>query len=229
MTNSDEVGEYDDWVELFNPSDQALNLSGLFLSDGTNQWEFPDSLDFILPGDFILVWCDNNENQGPLHTNFRLSANGEVLILLNSDASTVIDSISFGPQLTDQSYGRSIDGGSDWTHMIPSPGYSNSELSQSNNLILPARYYISQNYPNPFNPKTTFHYEIPKDEFVNITVFDMIGREVKKLYSGFQTAGYKTVQWNATNRDGKLVSAGLYLYVFEAGKFKDTKKMLLVK
>ena len=228
-TNVDEVGEYDDWVELFNPSNQALNLSGLFLSDGTNQWEFPDSLDFILPGDFILVWCDNNENQGPLHTNFRLSANGEELILLNTDASTVIDSISFGPQLTDQSYGRSIDGGNEWTNMTPSPGYSNSELSQGNNSILPNRYYISQNYPNPFNPKTTFYYEIPQDEFVTIRVYDMIGREVKKIYSGHQKAGYRIIDWNGMNRDGKLVSAGLYLYVFEAGKFKDTKKMLLVK
>ena len=85
------------------------------------------------------------------------------------------------------------------------------------------------NYPNPFNPVTTLRYDLPEDAVVNITIYDMMGRQVKTLVNGSQTAGYKSIQWNATNNIGKPASAGLYLYTIQAGKFKQTKKMVLLK
>jgi len=88
---------------------------------------------------------------------------------------------------------------------------------------------IHQNYPNPFNPVTTLRYDLPEDALVNITIYDMMGRQVSKLVSSQQSAGYKSVQWNATNDAGSLVSAGLYLYMIQAGDFKQTKKMILLK
>jgi flagellar hook assembly protein FlgD len=57
----------------------------------------------------------------------------------------------------------------------------------------------------------------------------MMGRQVKTLVNGSQTAGYRTIQWNATNDEGKPVSAGLYLYTIQAGEFRQTKKMVLLK
>ena len=90
-------------------------------------------------------------------------------------------------------------------------------------------YKIHQNYPNPFNPVTTLHYDLPEDALVNITIYDMIGRIVNNLVSSTQNAGYKSIQWNATNNAGQPVSAGLYLYTIEAGKFRQTKKMVLLK
>ena len=57
----------------------------------------------------------------------------------------------------------------------------------------------------------------------------MMGRQVKTLINGSQTAGYKTIQWNATNNVGQPVSAGLYLYTIQAGDFRETKKMILLK
>jgi len=94
---------------------------------------------------------------------------------------------------------------------------------------LPTSYMIHQNYPNPFNPVTTLRYDLPEDALVNITIYDMMGRQVSKLVSSQQSAGYKSVQWNATNDAGSLVSAGLYLYMIQAGDFKQTKKMILLK
>jgi flagellar hook assembly protein FlgD len=64
---------------------------------------------------------------------------------------------------------------------------------------------------------------------VNITIYDIMGRKVRTLVNSQQTAGYKSIQWNATNDKGAPVSAGLYLYTIEAGQFRQTKKMVLLK
>jgi flagellar hook assembly protein FlgD len=94
---------------------------------------------------------------------------------------------------------------------------------------LPESYVLYQNYPNPFNPITTLSYDLPEDALVNITIYDMMGRQVKTLINDQQTAGYRSVQWNGTNNIGQPVSAGLYLYTIQAGEFRQTKKMVLLK
>jgi len=95
--------------------------------------------------------------------------------------------------------------------------------------FIPEVFALHQNYPNPFNPTTTLRYDLPEDAIVNITIYDMIGRVVKTLMSDQQTAGYRSVQWNATNDAGSPVSAGIYLYMIQAGEFRQTKKMILLK
>ena len=95
--------------------------------------------------------------------------------------------------------------------------------------FIPNVFVLHQNYPNPFNPVTSLRYDLPEDGLVNITVYDMIGRKVKTLVNSSQIAGYKSIQWNATNDKGAPVSAGLYLYTIQAGKFRQTKKMVLLK
>jgi flagellar hook assembly protein FlgD len=90
-------------------------------------------------------------------------------------------------------------------------------------------FKLKQNFPNPFNPVTTLQYDLPENANVNITIYDMMGRQVKTLVNGSQNAGYKSIQWNATNNAGQPVSAGLYLYTIKAGKYRQTKKMVLLK
>ena len=97
------------------------------------------------------------------------------------------------------------------------------------NIVAPEQIMIYQNYPNPFNPTTTLRYDLPEDANVNIIIYDMMGRQVKTLINGLQTPGYKTVQWDATNDKNRPVSAGLYLYTIQAGEFRQTKKMVLLK
>ncbi len=84
-------------------------------------------------------------------------------------------------------------------------------------------------YPNPFNPVTTIRYYLPNEGFVNITIYDMMGREIKVLQRGIRTPGHGKVQWNATNDKGQQVSAGVYLYQINIGGKMDTKKMVLLK
>ena len=89
--------------------------------------------------------------------------------------------------------------------------------------------YFITNYPNPFNPVTTLRYDLPKDSFVRITVYDMVGNIVKYLVNDQQAAGNRLVQWNATDNKGHLVPTGVYLYVLETKNFTKTKKMVLLK
>jgi hypothetical protein len=102
-------------------------------------------------------------------------------------------------------------------------------LSFNDQQPTPNIYILGQNYPNPFNPVTTLRYDLPKDALVNITIYDMMGRIVNNLVSSQQNAGYKSIQWNATNDAGQPVSAGIYLYTIQAGEFRQTRKMVLLK
>ena len=94
---------------------------------------------------------------------------------------------------------------------------------------LPITYNLYNAYPNPFNPMTTIRYDVPKDDLVNIAIYDIMGRIIKTMVNTEITAGYKSIIWNATNNQGQQVSAGLYLYTIEAGDFRQTKKMVLLK
>ncbi|HIC83124.1 MAG TPA: T9SS type A sorting domain-containing protein, partial [Candidatus Marinimicrobia bacterium] len=94
-------------------------------------------------------------------------------------------------------------------------------------IEIPVKYAFHQNYPNPFNPVTTLRYDIPENSHVNITIYDMLGRQVKTLINQTQDTGYRSVIWDATNDYGKPVSAGIYLYQIQVGEYMQTKKMVL--
>ena len=94
---------------------------------------------------------------------------------------------------------------------------------------LPTVYALHQNYPNPFNPTTQIKYDLPEDAMVSITIYDIMGRSIRSLVNSQQTAGYRSIQWNATNNHGKPLSAGMYIYTIQAGEFSQTKKMILLK
>ena len=101
-------------------------------------------------------------------------------------------------------------------------------LSIDENMV-PAVFALHQNYPNPFNPTTQIKYDIAEDSFVSITIFDVMGRNIRTLMNVNQNAGYHSIQWDAKNDMGEGVSAGMYIYVIQAGEFRATKKMVLLK
>ena len=94
---------------------------------------------------------------------------------------------------------------------------------------LPDNFVLHQNYPNPFNPTTEIRYDLAEDAFVTINIYDLMGRTMKTLVSDNQTAGYRRVHWDATNNVGETVSAGMYIYIIQAGEFSQTRKMVLLK
>ena len=104
-----------------------------------------------------------------------------------------------------------------------------SELVIMNKNINPYYFQLNQNYPNPFNPLTSLSYHLPEDSYVRITIYDLLGNVINNLVKSNQSSGYKSVQWNATNNKGQPVSAGVYFYTIDAGDFRQTKKMILLK
>ncbi len=102
---------------------------------------------------------------------------------------------------------------------------------------LPDRVQLHQNYPNPFNPITAIQYELPQRSDVQITIYNILGNQVTTLVSETQSAGHKSVIWNATNNVGHPVGAGVYFYRIEVGDpsagseqgFVQTRKMVLLK
>ncbi|MGJ8641128.1 MAG: lamin tail domain-containing protein [Opitutaceae bacterium] len=130
-------GNYDDWFEIYNPGNAPIDLGGFFLTDDLSdpfQFEIPNDGSYTIPANgFMLVWADNDEEQNAtdtsaLHVNFALSKNGETLALVASDGS-VIDSVTFGVQVVDQSQGRMLDGAGYITDMISTPGATNQVVN----------------------------------------------------------------------------------------------------
>jgi hypothetical protein len=95
--------------------------------------------------------------------------------------------------------------------------------------VIPENYELSQNYPNPFNPETTIEFGLPKPGFVEISIYDINGKLVRKLISQRKSAGRHSIVWNGKDNSGSTISSGVYYYTFKAGKFNQTRKMILMK
>ena len=94
---------------------------------------------------------------------------------------------------------------------------------------IPDRYSLHQNYPNPFNPTTTIRYDLPEDSNVRISIYNLLGQEVKLLTNNFEAAGYKTIRWHGKDKFNQDVSAGIYFLLMETSNFTSTRKLILLK
>lgn len=119
----DEEGKNEDWVELYNGGATDINLEGYFLTDDLavpDKWTFPNVV--IPAGGYLLVWCDEDLDDGPLHADIKLSTDGESIGLFSpiSEGMLQVDAYTFGAQTEDVSEGRMVDGGADWA-FFPRP------------------------------------------------------------------------------------------------------------
>jgi spore coat protein CotH len=129
-TLADPQGEYDDWIELHNITDQEVDLTGHYLSDephNPRKWQFPPGTKIAADG-CLLVWADEDgKATAGLHASFKLEKSGEQILLTDTDAhdNAVLDSVTYPAQETDLSYGRSSDDADVWVVMDPTPGQPN--------------------------------------------------------------------------------------------------------
>ena len=93
----------------------------------------------------------------------------------------------------------------------------------------PPSFRLDQNQPNPFNPSTTIGYAVERDGDVNISVYDVLGRRIATLVNEFQTAGYRSIVWDAKSDEGLRVSSGVYFYRMQVGSHVVSQKMLLTR
>jgi len=202
-TKADEFGEYDDWVEIYNPGSSRVWLGSLFLSDkmgSPGKYKFP--FEYLQPDEYYLVWLDGQPEQGENHAPFRISSGGEKLRLSNRPAEgfTIIDSISFGPQATDVAMGRSEDGSANWIAFNqPTPGFSNISTSLDEYLAELTELVI---YPNP-----SINGVIYFNRSVSGTIYDVKGKFVSEVRS-------------STWADVQNLYPGIYVLKPETGEVK---------
>lgn len=144
----DDYGENEDWIELYNISDETIDLSNLYLSDDVsnpNKWSLPNV--GLAPGEFEIIWADSDNGQGSLHTNFKLSKEGEFLGLFDSKENNYapIDTFTFPSQDENKSYARLPNGVGDFTQSnYNTPGTNNDEV-----LGIEESSFFLEVYPNP--------------------------------------------------------------------------------
>ncbi len=238
---TDEFGEHDDWIEVYNGGQDPVSLFGLRLSDNLavpDKYIFPDTT--LAPGEFILVWCDNDPLQGPFHADFRLSASGEQVGLFASNMAgfAVIDSVSFGPQNADISYGRYPDGGSLWRfYLQPTPLASNtsgSGVEPEPGIGAPAALWLGPGRPNPTSGRTSIPFGLPARGHVTLVVYNASGRAVAGLVDEELAPGYYTVDWDGrlgggrSGGAGTQAPAGVYFYRLSLGSDIRTGKIALL-
>ncbi|MBT3242559.1 MAG: T9SS type A sorting domain-containing protein [Bacteroidetes bacterium] len=209
----DDNGEAEDWIELFNPGNLAVNASGLWLSDDANNLTnsiirpyYADSV-IIQPNGFLRFWLDNEENQGVGHQGFKLSKDGESLYLVQADGKTIMDSIVFTEQENDASYGRFPDGGEQWQIMHhPTPNNPN----RSDNQVVPTlliNELMAKNYESWENPYGQFEDWIeiynPGDEPIDIG----------GLFLSNETDNLLLHRVSTSNPDSTIIEAGSYKYL----------------
>ncbi len=129
---TDEFGQYEDWLEIYNDNDFDIDLAGCFLSDSASflkLYQFPmgkPEITSLGPKEYLIIWCDGESAQGPLHTNFKLSKEGETLFLVQKqgEALNIVDSVFYSDQFTDVTFGRNPEVDR-WDYLMPTPGKAN--------------------------------------------------------------------------------------------------------
>ncbi|MDM8551772.1 CotH kinase family protein [Desulfobacterales bacterium HSG2] len=134
-TLADPQGDYDDWIEIYNSGSEPVSLMGMYLTDDLaepGKWGFPDIT--LNPGEFLLVWADEDIGDEGIHADFKLGASGEAVGLFDSD-QTAVDTLTFEAQTEDVSFGRYPDGSDNWKFFsLPTPGQANKDTLLSGDI-----------------------------------------------------------------------------------------------
>ncbi len=167
---SDDEGDYDDWIELYNNTQYPISTKGLYLSDDYNNltaWEMPNVV--IEPDSYLMVWADEDTLDSGLHTNFKIASNADSLVL-SYDDGTVIDSVSFGTQHADISTGRIPNGTGSFILLVPTYG-ANNEHAGVEDLTEQLDFSI---YPNPAGDM--FNIRVMEDGPYEVQILDINGK-----------------------------------------------------
>ncbi|MBA4241716.1 MAG: hypothetical protein C0448_13400 [Sphingobacteriaceae bacterium] len=167
----DEYFENDDWVELYNPNNFSVDISGFYMSDeSTNKTKYrvrnTSQQTVIPPRGFKLIWLDNDTIQGVLHGNFKLNTSFDSLFLTLPNGNQTIDSIGFINMTSNVSYGRQHDGDDTWISFLEPTPNSTNRIKETPEFD----YFLV--YPNPTSDILYF------TQSKNIDIYDMLGKKV---------------------------------------------------
>ncbi|TXF90269.1 T9SS type A sorting domain-containing protein [Neolewinella aurantiaca] len=218
-TMSDQDGDFDDWIELYNNTSESISLDGFYLSDDLGEltkWTFPAGTTIAGNG-YLIIWADEDLDQDGLHADFKLSAGGETVVL--SDANeALIDTITYADQETDISHGRYPNGTGDFMDMTPTFNAENS------NGIVGTRYtpLVGADltlYPNPTAGMLNVRLE---EAYTNDLQFRLFATDGRLLRESVLNRGGITLEIDATN-----LPDGFYLLSLADGQAVETHKVVV--
>jgi hypothetical protein len=214
-----------DWIELYNTSEEEVDVSGYLIYDnggqsGSKPKKALPAGSLIAPEGFLVIVVDDTSDSG-----FGLSSNGEQVWLEDRDGY-IIDQVIFPALQTNQSYGRIPDGG-EWSILNwVTRGYNNwyDNIVEELPAFFPNQVILSQNYPNPFNPATTIGFHLPRPGQVTLSIYNTAGQLVTDWFDDYLAAGYHQITF-----DGSGLTSGLYVYTVRTAIGTQSKKMLLIR
>jgi len=178
-----------------------------------------------------LGFCDlGGENNMAFNTNGRRVEAFQILIKIGENATA--NDIQVSSRIDDRNgaplfgYADGITGSNP---VIVNGTVARGDGGAVDTPVLPTTVTLAQNYPNPFNPSTDISYALPDARDVKLTIFNVLGQEIRDLSQGTQEAGYHRVTWDDKNANGQSVPSGAYFYKLEAGSFSQSMKMTLLK
>ncbi|HNW24776.1 MAG TPA: lamin tail domain-containing protein, partial [Candidatus Cloacimonas sp.] len=239
-TIMDENSEYEDWIEIYNPNDFAIDLAGYFFTDdhypdtGSSLTQIPTGYnDTIIPANsYKIIWFDEDLDQGPLHINTKLSATADAVYFLAPDMLTVIDHISWTADLalaSDISYGRYPDGSENWItfgvgfdHPV-TPGTSNYPVSNTDEIVTTAVMSLEV-WPNPVKDVLNINLKGATDKY-RVKVYNLKGQLVADYYT---TKDGKN-QWDLRDKNGNKIGSGIYLIRTQFADKQYSKKICIIQ
>jgi spore coat protein CotH len=235
-TKATAEGKYEDWIELYNGGNEPIYLGDKFLTDNLNRpekYQMPPIT--IEPGEYIIFWADGSSPEeidyyyqayGEYHTSFALSRSGEQVGIFDAGFA-VIDSLTFGEQLRDVSYGRFPNGTGPFYYMQnPTPGKPNTLLTSTDNIHSKENSFTA--YPNPFSDDITLTFTTQPQGSANISISDLTGRIVYRKsvnLTNLQTS----IQWDGKTTSGSLLPPGIYIIKAEINQLEKKEPLPMKK
>ena len=218
---ADNFGEYDDWIELYNADVMPIYLGDLYLTDDlgdAQKWQLPPRT--LQPDSYLIIWADGDGFQGDDHANFKLSASGEQIGIFGSQTMSFapIDTLTYGPQQTDQTYGRLPNGTGPFAPLpFPSPNRNNEK-----SLSLDGHFSSLTIGPNPFHDYIVFSWGKAPISPIGLIILDLRGVVVfrKKLTT-------PSFQWKGVDTQGRRLPDGIYVAKMEQGGRVMVEKLVL--
>ena len=211
-------------------SSPRVTVDGIFVTTSWDNTALPVELSSFnyetLKGNVTLHWTTSSEINNAGFDVERSDVNGQIsdgwnrvgFISGNGNSSVSINYSFTDNNLPSGKYNYRL------KQIDYNGNYEYFSLNSDVIIATPKNFFLGQNYPNPFNPSTVINYNIPQNSYVKIKLYDNTGREVLTLLSEFISAGYYTINFNASD-----LASGIYFYNINAGEYTATKKMMLVR
>jgi hypothetical protein len=253
------IFDTEDWIEIFNPADKPVDLSGWKFRDKDIADQFIFTQGTVIGAREYLVICRDTIKFQKLHPNkkniignikFGLSNDKDHIYLVNENG-IVIDEVGYesdglwnslpdgkGPTLSLINFQMDNSKAESWTasKLYGTPGYLNDVYTKVENTEngMPREFILFQNYPNPFNPVTNISYQIPNSGHVTLKIYDVLGNEITTLVDEVKQPGTYNVKFTIhqfTENAGlsSLLSTGVYFYRLQSGSNFSVKKMVILK